>query len=69
MKFQTLHSKLDGALELILKKREDEKKMKNTQKKNITRSYHLLTKVESAGKCRRVTAAIDVIVTLSRKSL
>ena len=34
--------------------------MKNTQKKKITRNYHLLTKVES-GKCRRVTAAIDVI--------
>ena len=37
-----------------------ERKMKNTQKKKITRNYHLLTKVES-GKCRRVTAAIDVI--------
>ena len=34
--------------------------MKNTQKKKITRNYHLLTKVES-GKCRGVTAAIDVI--------
>jgi len=34
--------------------------MKNTQKKKITRNYHLLTKVES-GKCGRVTAAIDVI--------
>jgi len=34
--------------------------MKNTQKKKITRNYHVLTKVES-GKCRRVTAAIDVI--------
>ena len=34
--------------------------MKNTQKKKITRNYHLLTKVES-GKCRRVTASIDVI--------
>ena len=34
--------------------------MKNTQKKKITRNYHLLTKLES-GKCRRVTAAIDVI--------
>ena len=34
--------------------------MKNTQKKKITRHYHLLTKVESR-KCRRVTAAIDVI--------
>ena len=33
--------------------------MKNTQKKKITRNYHLLTKLES-GKCRRVTAAIDV---------
>jgi len=33
--------------------------MKNTQKKKITRNYHLLTKAES-GKCR-VTAAIDVI--------
>ena len=42
--------------------------MKNTQKKKISRGYHLLTKVES-GKCRRVTAAIDVIVTLCRKSL
>ena len=38
--------------------------MKNTQKKKITRNYHLLTKVES-GKCRRVTAAIDVICTNS----
>ena len=37
--------------------------MKIKQKKKKTRSYHLLTKVES-GKCRRVTAAIDVIVTL-----
>jgi len=34
--------------------------MKNTQKNKITRNYFLLTKVES-GKCRRVTAAIDVI--------
>jgi len=35
--------------------------MKNTQKKKIkTRNYHLLTKVES-GKCRGVTAAIDII--------
>jgi len=34
--------------------------MKNTQKKKITRNYHLLRRVES-GKCRRVTAAIDVI--------
>ena len=34
--------------------------MKNTQKKKITRNYHLLTKVES-GKCRGVTAANDVI--------
>jgi len=34
--------------------------MKNMQKKKITRNYHLLTKVES-GKCRGVTAAIDVI--------
>ena len=34
--------------------------MKNTQKKKITRNYHLLTKVES-GKCRRVTAVIDTI--------
>ena len=42
--------------------------MKNTQKKKISRSYHLLTKVES-GKCRRVTVAIDVIVTLCRKSV
>ena len=42
--------------------------MKNTQKKKISRSYHLLTKVESR-KCRRVTAAIDVIVTLCRKSV
>ena len=33
--------------------------MKNTQKKKITRNYHLLTKVEP-GKCRRMTAAIDV---------
>ena len=41
--------------------------MKDTQKKKISRSYHLLTKVES-GKCRRVTAAIDVIVTFCRKS-
>ena len=31
--------------------------MKNTQEKKISRSYHLLTKVES-GKCRRVTAAM-----------
>jgi len=38
--------------------------MKNTQKRKITRNYHLLTKVES-GKCRRVTAAIDVICTNS----
>ena len=45
-----------------------ERKMKNTKKKKIFRSYHLLTKVES-GKCRRVTAAIDVIVTLCRKSV
>ena len=42
--------------------------MKNTQKKKISRSCHLLTKVES-GKCRRVTAAIGVIVTLCRKSV
>ena len=43
--------------------------MKNTQKKKISRSYyHLQMKVES-GKCRRVTAAIDVIVTLCRKSV
>ena len=42
--------------------------MKNTQKKKISRSYHLLTKVES-GKCRRVTAAINVIVTLCCKSV
>ena len=42
--------------------------MKNTQKKKISRSYHLLTKVES-GKCRRVTVAIDVIVMLCRKSV
>ena len=42
--------------------------MKNTQKKKISGSYHLLTKVES-GKCRRVTAAIDVIVTSCRKSV
>jgi len=35
--------------------------MNNTQKKKRkTRNYHLLTKVES-GKCRGVTAAIDVI--------
>ena len=35
--------------------------MNNTQRKKIkTRNYHLLTKVES-GKCRGVTAAIDVI--------
>ena len=35
--------------------------MKNTQKKKIkTRNYHLLMKAES-GKCRGVTAAIDVI--------
>jgi len=34
--------------------------MKNTQKKKITRNYHLLTKVES-GKCRHVTAANDII--------
>ena len=34
--------------------------MKNTQKKEISRNYHLVTKVES-GKCRHVTAAIDVI--------
>ena len=34
--------------------------MKNRQKKKRTRNYHLLTKLES-GKCRRVTAAIDVI--------
>ena len=42
--------------------------MKNTQRKKISGSYHLLTKVES-GKCRRVTAAIDVVVTLCRKSV
>ena len=42
--------------------------MKDTQKKKISRSYHLLTKAES-GKYRRVTAAIDVIVTLCRKSV
>ena len=35
--------------------------MKNRQKKKRTRrNYHLLTKLESA-KCRRVTAANDVI--------
>jgi len=34
--------------------------MKNTQKKKITRNYHLLMKAES-GKCRGVTAVIDVI--------
>ena len=32
--------------------------MKNRQKKKRTRNYHLLTKL---GKCRRVTAANDVI--------
>ena len=42
--------------------------MKNTQKKKISRSYHLLRKIES-GKCRRVTSAIDVIVTLCHKSV
>ena len=42
--------------------------MKNTQKKKISRSYHLLTEVES-GKCLRVAAAIDVIVTLCCKSV
>ena len=42
-----------------------ERKMKNTQKKKISRSCHQLTKVESE-KCR-VTATIDVIVTLCRK--
>ena len=42
--------------------------MKNTQKKKITQNYHLLTKVES-GRCRGVTAAIDVICTSSRKSV
>ena len=42
--------------------------MKNTQKKKISRSYYLLTKVES-GKCCRVTAAIDVIVTWCHKSV
>ena len=34
--------------------------MKDTQKKKITQNYHLLKKLES-GKCRCVTAAIDVI--------
>ena len=34
--------------------------MKDTQKKKITENYHPLTKLES-GKCRRVTAAIDII--------
>ena len=34
----------------------------------MSRTYHLLTKVES-GKCRRVTVAIDGIVTLCRKSV
>ena len=34
--------------------------MKNKQKKKTTRNYHPLTKLES-GKCRRVTAANDVI--------
>jgi len=34
--------------------------MKNMQKKKIIRNYHLLTKVQS-GKCRGVTAAIDII--------
>ena len=34
--------------------------MKNKQKKKKTRNYHLLTKLES-GKCRRETAANDVI--------
>ena len=38
------------------------------QKKKISRSYQLLTKVES-GKYRRLTAAINVIVTLCRKSV
>ena len=42
--------------------------MKNTQKKKISQSYYLLTKVES-GKCCRVTAAIDVIVTWCHKSV
>ena len=36
------------------------RKMKNKEKKKTTRNYHLLTKLES-GKCRRVTAANDVI--------
>ena len=35
--------------------------MKNTQKKKISRSYHLLTKIES-GRCRHVTVAIDITV-------
>ena len=43
--------------------------MKNTQKKKISRSYyHLQMKVES-GKCRCLTVAIDIIVTLCRKSV
>ena len=33
--------------------------MKNSQKKKISRSYHLLTK--NVFTCRRVTAAIDVM--------
>ena len=42
--------------------------MKITQKKKISRSYHLRMKVES-GKCRHVTVAIDIIVTLCYKSV
>ena len=42
--------------------------MKNTQKKKISRSYHLRMKVES-GQCRRVTVAIDIIVMLCHKSV
>ena len=34
--------------------------MKDTQKKKLSRNYHLLTKVESV-KCRRMTAAINII--------
>ena len=41
---------------------------KMSQKKKISRGYHLLTKVESE-KYPRATAAIYVIVTLRRKSV
>ena len=42
--------------------------MKNMQKYKMSQSYHLLTKVE-CGKCCRVTAAIDVMVTLCSKNV